>query len=179
MFWNSWYITLVPIWLQLCWSPTCLLSAIRGSQIFTLMFICEYFRTHGHIKHYATMTQAVWIFKTVFPLASVNVNKVKRIDICNKSSVIRFLGWIMTRLRYICEHSIHKTFLFCNVFWVWNLLTSPIPHTALRFQHHSNIFILFEVEVFRMDLKDRVVHSNLLAVFWNSISYMNHKHHDQ
>ena len=26
-------------------------TAIRGSQIFTLMFICKYFRHHSHIKH--------------------------------------------------------------------------------------------------------------------------------
>ena len=27
-------------------------TAIRGFQIFTLMFICEYFRPQGHIKHF-------------------------------------------------------------------------------------------------------------------------------
>ena len=37
---------------HLYWSPTGLLTAIRGSQIFTLMFICEYFRPQGRIKHW-------------------------------------------------------------------------------------------------------------------------------
>ena len=28
-----------------------LLTAIKGSEIFTLMFICEFFRHHGRVKH--------------------------------------------------------------------------------------------------------------------------------